>query len=126
MVLWNVKLFDRVLVTVTERATAEGLVALLNNGTLYGVPGDPAAFEDARGQRMEATYGLATLEPGVDEGVLAELKPWDGHPLEPGELLPGFEESLEARPIEAEGKPAPRTTRRRREQKDGSPPDAQE
>ena len=112
MLIWNVNLKGRVLVTVTERATAEGLVALLNNGTLYGVEGDPAAYEAARGVRMLAAYGLATLESGVEEGVLAELKPWDGHPLEPGEMLPGFADSLEVRPIESEGKPAPRTTRR--------------
>lgn len=51
MVLWNVKLFDKVLVTVTDEDVAKGITSLLNGGSLYGVPGDPAAYEDARGSR---------------------------------------------------------------------------
>lgn len=69
MILWNVKLFDRTLVTVTEKGTAEALVGLLNNGTLYGVPGDPAAYEDARGMRVPVPFVAATVveeEPAVE------------------------------------------------------------
>jgi len=67
MLIWNVNLKGRVLVTVTERATAEGLVALLNNGTLHGVEGDPAAYEAARGMRAPAPFTLATVEKVVEE-----------------------------------------------------------
>jgi len=67
MLLWNVKLFDRVLVTVTERTTAESLVALLNNGTLHGVPGDPAAYTEARGLRASAPFTLATVAQAEPE-----------------------------------------------------------
>ena len=51
MQLWNVKLFDKTLVTVTKEETAKGLVSLLNDGSLHGVPGDPAAYESARGTK---------------------------------------------------------------------------
>jgi len=61
MLIWNVKLFDRVLISVTDKVTAEGLVGLLNNGTLHGVPGDPAAYEAARAERTHADT-LATHE----------------------------------------------------------------
>lgn len=61
MLIWNVKLFDRVLVAVTDKGTAEALTALLNNGTLHGVPGDAAAYEDARGPRTAPTT-VATVE----------------------------------------------------------------
>jgi len=66
MLLWNVKLFDKVLVTVTEKATAEGLIALLNNGSLHGVAGDPAAYEDARGLRSTEPVAKATFVTQVE------------------------------------------------------------
>ena len=73
MLLWNVKLFDKVLVTVTEKKTAEGLVALLNNGSLHGVAGDPAAYEDARGMRTTEPVTPAKVEKKAE----AQLdKPW--------------------------------------------------
>ena len=62
MLLWNVKLFGKVLVTVTEKTTAEELVSLLNNGSLHGVAGDPAAYEDARGMRSTEPIDPAKVE----------------------------------------------------------------
>ena len=102
MVLWNVKLFDRVLVTVTERETAEGLVALLNSGKLHGVPGDAAAFEEARGMRTPtpleaATVSLEQTGPGDPIGQLGAV----------GESGCGC--------AIADDKPVLRTTRRRHE-----------
>ena len=101
MVLWNVKLFDRVLVTVTERETAEKLVALLNSGALYGVPGDAAAYEDARGMRAPtteaATVSLEQTGPGDPIGQLGAV----------GESGCGC--------AIADDKPVLRTTRRRHE-----------
>lgn len=61
MVIWNVTLFDRVLVSVTDEKTAERLVTLLNNGTLHGVPGDPAAYTDARATRTAPTTTAAAV-----------------------------------------------------------------
>ena len=103
MLLWNVKLFDRVLVTVTERETAEGLVALLNSGTLHGVAGDAAAYEEARGMRTPtteaATVSLEQTGSGDPIGQLGAVGPMGPGPCDPGEYKPV----------------APRTTRRRHE-----------
>ena len=102
MVLWNVKLFDRVLVTVTERETAEGLVKLLNNGTLHGVAGDAAAYEEARGMRVPTTFEVATVS--LEQTGL-------GDPI--GQLGAVGESGFGC--AIADDKPAPRMTRRRHE-----------
>jgi hypothetical protein len=66
MLIWNITLFDRLLVSVTEEVTAKDLVRLLNSGKLHGVPGDPAAYTDARAAR--AAGGVASVH-AVNEAV---------------------------------------------------------
>ena len=71
MLIWNVKLWDRVLVSVTDKVTAEGLVALLNNGTLHGVPGEAVAYEAARAPRTPADT-VAEVEVQAPPNALVE------------------------------------------------------
>lgn len=75
MVLWHVKLFDKVLVTVTSEVTARAMVNLLNNGSLHGVPGHPAAYEDARAGAAP-TETKAFLEAQSDGTSEPEVEMW--------------------------------------------------
>ncbi|HUT57826.1 MAG TPA: hypothetical protein VNA25_08225 [Phycisphaerae bacterium] len=78
MILYHVKLKGRVLLMVTDLTTAQKLTELLNNGTLYGVEGDPAAYEAARGIRLPVEPAVASIYveqtgPGCPVGQLGEV-----------------------------------------------------
>lgn len=130
MVLYHVKLKGRTLVIVTDLTTAQELTKLLNNGTLYGVEGDLAAYEDARGERLpsvpaETTIYVEQTGPGDPVGQLGAVGE-QGLGCEIAEDGPVATQIIDGVPCDGAKRPIQsRTTRRRKEQNDGSPPDAQ-
>jgi len=60
-ITWDVLLDDKVLVTFDDEAPAKAVTDILNGGSLHGVPGDPAAYRDARAARYKDPKRKATV-----------------------------------------------------------------